>query len=67
MSDMSDAEQAQAIEVVSHRSQARGGDQWTTSDVSAPAAHRLYRAIASTHFLLAADDRRVPVRLDPED
>jgi hypothetical protein len=38
-----DAEQAQAIEVVSHRSQARGGDQWT------------------------ANDRRVPVRLDPED
>jgi nitroimidazol reductase NimA-like FMN-containing flavoprotein (pyridoxamine 5'-phosphate oxidase superfamily) len=63
---VAEAEQAQAIEVVSHRSQARGGDQWTTSDVSAPAAHRLYRATASAHFLLAADDRRVPVRLDPE-
>jgi nitroimidazol reductase NimA-like FMN-containing flavoprotein (pyridoxamine 5'-phosphate oxidase superfamily) len=62
-----DAEQAQAIEVVSHRSQARGGDQWTTSDVSPPAAHRLYRATASAQFLLAGDDRRVPVRLDPED
>jgi hypothetical protein len=57
-----DAEQAQAIEVVSHRSQARGGDQWTIGNVSAPAAHRLYRATASTHFLLAADDHRVPVR-----
>jgi hypothetical protein len=59
-----DAEQAQAIEVVSHRSLAHGGEPWTTSDVSAPAAHHLYRATASTHFLLGADDRRMTVRLD---
>jgi nitroimidazol reductase NimA-like FMN-containing flavoprotein (pyridoxamine 5'-phosphate oxidase superfamily) len=59
-----DAEQAQAIDVYSHRSHAHGAGRWTTSDVSAPASHRLYRATASTHFLLVADDRRMTVRLD---
>jgi nitroimidazol reductase NimA-like FMN-containing flavoprotein (pyridoxamine 5'-phosphate oxidase superfamily) len=61
---LSDAEQEHAIDVYSRRSQAHGAGQWTTSDVSAPASHRLYRATASTHFLLVADDRRMTVRLD---
>ena len=52
------------IEVFSRRSQARGAGPWTISDVTAPAALRLYRAIASAHFLLGDDDRRVRVRLD---
>ena len=61
---LSGAEQEQAINTYSHRSHARGAGQWTASDVSAPASHRLYRATASKHFLLGADDRRMTVRLD---
>ena len=61
---LSGAEQEQAINVYSHRSHAHGAGQWTSSDVSAPASHRLYRATASSHFLLVADDRRMTVRLD---
>ena len=59
-----DPDLEKAIEVFSHRSHAHGAGEWTTSDVSAPAHLRLYRATASAHFLLGADDRRMPVRLD---
>jgi nitroimidazol reductase NimA-like FMN-containing flavoprotein (pyridoxamine 5'-phosphate oxidase superfamily) len=62
---LSEAEQERAIEVFSHRSEAHGAGRWTSGDLTAPAPHRLYRATASAHFLLTADDRRVPVRLDP--
>lgn len=34
---------------------------WTRDDVLPPARHRLYRAIASEHYVLAEQDRRVPV------
>lgn len=61
---LSDAERDRAIDVYSQRSHAHGARRWTTSDVSAPASHRLYRATASTHFLLMADDRRMTVRVD---
>ena len=32
---------------------------WGAADVTAPARHRLYRATASTHFLLGGDDERI--------
>ena len=51
-----------AIAVFSRRSQAQGGEEWTAADVRPPAPHRLYRAIASRHFL-GARDQRVPVSL----
>ena len=35
------------IEAFSHRSQEHGGRPWTTADILAPAALRLYRATAS--------------------
>jgi hypothetical protein len=61
---LSDAERDQAIDVYSQRSHDHGARRWTISDVSAPASHRLYRATASTHFLLVADDGRTTVRVD---
>jgi nitroimidazol reductase NimA-like FMN-containing flavoprotein (pyridoxamine 5'-phosphate oxidase superfamily) len=54
-------EQAGAMEVFSRRSVQRGGEAWTVADVNEPAPHRLYRATASSHFLLDAHDQRVPV------
>ena len=56
-----DDEQAHGMEVFSRRSEARGGEPWTTGDVTAPAPHRVYRATASTHYLLDAHDRRIEV------
>jgi nitroimidazol reductase NimA-like FMN-containing flavoprotein (pyridoxamine 5'-phosphate oxidase superfamily) len=40
----------------------RGGEAaWTAADVRAPARHRLYRAVASEHFVLGEVDERVRV------
>jgi hypothetical protein len=36
---------------------------WRTADVVAPAPHRLYRARASAHFVLGANDQRILVQL----
>jgi hypothetical protein len=47
----------------SRRSQADGAGQWHGEDVRAPAPHRVYRAKASQHFVLGANDRRIPVQL----
>ncbi len=58
---VADAERTHGIEVFSRRSKARGLEEWTISNISPPAALRLYRATASTHFLLDAHDGRVPV------
>jgi nitroimidazol reductase NimA-like FMN-containing flavoprotein (pyridoxamine 5'-phosphate oxidase superfamily) len=52
-----------ALETYSARSLAQGLPAWTVSDVTAPAAHRLYRATATRHFLLDEHDRRVAVDL----
>jgi pyridoxine/pyridoxamine 5'-phosphate oxidase len=51
------------IQVFSARSEALGGPAWTTDDVRPPARLRLYRATASTHFVLGANDERVAVVL----
>jgi nitroimidazol reductase NimA-like FMN-containing flavoprotein (pyridoxamine 5'-phosphate oxidase superfamily) len=52
-----------AIEAFSQRSQAQGAPAWTGADVTAPAPHRLYRAVVSQHFLLEGGDRRVAVEV----
>jgi hypothetical protein len=57
-------ELARALEVYSRRSQEQGLPEWTRSDVSAPADHRLYRASAFKHFVLMRGDERAAVRLD---
>jgi nitroimidazol reductase NimA-like FMN-containing flavoprotein (pyridoxamine 5'-phosphate oxidase superfamily) len=61
--ELSGAEQERGIGILSRRSEANGGDAWHRADVVAPAPHRLYRARASEHFLLQANDQRVAVRL----
>ena len=53
-----------AIDIFSRRAVSHGGEPWTLEDVSAPARHRLYRAIASEHFVLDPQDRRRPVSLE---
>ena len=58
------ADVAHGIEVFSRRSQAQGLPVWTAEDVLPPARHRLYRAIASQHFVLDEHDRRVAVNIE---
>lgn len=48
-----------ALEIYSRRSVATGLAPWGAADVTAPARHRLYRATASTHFLLGDHDERI--------
>src|SRR5918994_108545 len=52
------------IEVFSQRSLAHGGSEWTLKDVQPPERLRLFRAIASEHWVLDPDvrgDHRTPV------
>jgi pyridoxine/pyridoxamine 5'-phosphate oxidase len=55
-----------AIATYSASSTAAGAREWTTVDVTAPAALRLYRATASAWFVLGPNDRRVPVAPDAD-
>jgi nitroimidazol reductase NimA-like FMN-containing flavoprotein (pyridoxamine 5'-phosphate oxidase superfamily) len=52
-----------AIETFSRRGQMHGGEEWTLSDVRAPAEFRLYRAIASDHSVIRSGILRTPVDL----
>jgi nitroimidazol reductase NimA-like FMN-containing flavoprotein (pyridoxamine 5'-phosphate oxidase superfamily) len=51
------------IRAFSERSEAHGARPWTLDNVMAPARHRLYRAVASEHFVLGEQDERLPVTL----
>jgi hypothetical protein len=42
---------------------AAGLREWTGHEVTPPARHRIYRAVASEHFILDERDERVPVSL----
>jgi nitroimidazol reductase NimA-like FMN-containing flavoprotein (pyridoxamine 5'-phosphate oxidase superfamily) len=61
--ELDGAERDQGIAIFSRRSEAGGATPWDVGDVSGSAPFRLYRARASAHFVLAADDRRLTVRL----
>lgn len=52
------------IDIFSRRSVQHGAGTWTKDDVAAPERLRLYRAIATEHFVLGRDDRRIPVLTD---
>ena len=52
-----------AIGVFAEKSLRTGLSDWTPADVTGEAPHRLYRAHATASFVLASNDRRVPVRL----
>jgi Pyridoxamine 5'-phosphate oxidase len=59
-------EAARGIEAFSRRSVAHGGPEWTSQDVRPGGGLRLYRAAASSHWILAKDgqpDHRIPVPL----
>jgi len=53
-----------AIAVFTRRSEAQGLPAWTRENVLTPARHRMYRAVASEHFVLDALDRRQLVSVD---
>jgi len=57
------AEVDAALRVFGDEGRAQGLREWTRADVVPPARHRLYRAVASEHFVLGPGDRRLPVRL----
>ncbi len=61
--ELSGAERERGIAIYSRRSEAHGAGQWRGADVIAPAPHRLYRARASQHFVLQANDQRILVHL----
>ena len=59
--ELGDADLVPGIDLFSRRSQAHGVGPWGPEDVRPPARHRLYRAIASEHFVLGPKDERTPV------
>jgi hypothetical protein len=63
--ELGGAERERGIALYSLRSQAHGAGEWRVADVITPAQHRLYRARASEHFVLEANDRRISVDLGP--
>ena len=54
-------ERERGIAVFSRRSVADGLSPWSLANVTAPARHRVYRAVAGDVYVLGDDDRRVPV------
>jgi pyridoxine/pyridoxamine 5'-phosphate oxidase len=56
-------DEERGIAIFSARSEANGGPAWTVDDIRPPAPLRLYRATASAHFVLGANDERVAVSL----
>jgi hypothetical protein len=61
--ELSDVDFVRGIDLFSRRSQAHGVGPWGPEDVLPPARHRLYRAIATEHFVLGRGDERTPVVL----
>ena len=61
--EVTGGERVAAIDVFSRRAVRHGGRAWTLEDVEPPAEIRLYRAIASAHYILGAIDRLVLVEL----
>jgi hypothetical protein len=61
--ERSGVEGERRIPIYSRRSVAHGAGEWQAADVIAPAPHRLYSALASQVFVLAANDQRIPVEL----
>jgi hypothetical protein len=59
--ELTDAALVPGIDLLSRRSQAHGAGPWAPEDVSPPARHRLYRAVASEYFVLGPKDERTPV------
>jgi nitroimidazol reductase NimA-like FMN-containing flavoprotein (pyridoxamine 5'-phosphate oxidase superfamily) len=64
--EVPDAEVERGLGVFARESLAQGLREWARADVLPPASLRLYRAVASEHFLLGNErDERIPVGLSP--
>jgi hypothetical protein len=62
--ELTGSELEEGMGIFAQVSEAQGLSVWTLAHVQPPARHRLYRATASEHFVLADDrDERVPVNL----
>jgi hypothetical protein len=59
--ELTGAELEPGLDVFGRESAAQGLRVWTTSDVTAPARHRLYRAAVTEHWVLDPRDERLPV------
>jgi uncharacterized protein YhbP (UPF0306 family) len=62
-SELHGPERDGALAVYSRRSVEFGEQELTLADVTAPAAHRLFRAVPTEQFVLDATDHRIPVAL----
>jgi hypothetical protein len=62
-SELHGADRDRALALYSRRSVEFGEEEWTVANVTAPAAHRLFRAVPSEQFVLDTTDRRIPVIL----
>jgi hypothetical protein len=62
-SELHGEDRERALAVYNRRSVEFGATEWTLADVTAPAAHRLFRAVPSEQFVLDATDHRIPVTL----
>jgi pyridoxine/pyridoxamine 5'-phosphate oxidase len=63
----SDPGRARAIEAYASRSATSGGIAFTAADVTPPSELHLYRAIATSVYLLGDGDRRLPVSIATEE
>jgi pyridoxine/pyridoxamine 5'-phosphate oxidase len=59
--EVAGADVGEGMEIFARESEAQGLAIWTSDDVGPQARHRLYRAVASEHFVLSPRDERVPV------
>jgi hypothetical protein len=62
-SEISASDLDRSIALYSRVSEERGASPFGRADVEPPAKHRLYRAVATEHFVLSSTDERIPVRL----
>ena len=62
--ELAENELERGITLFSRRSAGQGARAWTQEDVRSPARHRLYRFVASEHFVLTDGDRRTPVSVE---
>jgi nitroimidazol reductase NimA-like FMN-containing flavoprotein (pyridoxamine 5'-phosphate oxidase superfamily) len=53
------------LRIFATESEKQGLADWKRADVEPPARLRLYRAIATEHFILSAGDERISVDLSP--
>jgi uncharacterized protein YhbP (UPF0306 family) len=62
-SELHGADRDRALAVYGRRLVEFGEQEFTLADVTAPAAHRMFRAVPTEQFVLDTTDRRIPVAL----